>query len=175
MQENQNPQNSTNQSQTPYEENQQGSYPPPQGSYQNPYPQEPQQPPQGQYYSQPPYGQQYNPYGQPVNRGGTDGMAIVGLVLGIVGLVFCWIPYIGYITPILCIVGIVLSSIALKNRHSGIAIAGLVCSIIGLVVTSVVVIIVMWIAHTACSILSDANNIWSELQRYGTMFLPFFF
>lgn len=60
--------------------------------------------------------------------------AIISLVFGICGIVFPFIPFLGVITVVLSIVGIILSAIALKSRDMscrGIAIGGLVCSIVG--------------------------------------------
>ena len=64
------------------------------------------------------------------------GMAIGGMVLGIVGLVLCFIPipFGGIIALICAIVGLIVSAMAMKRCPSskGMAIAGLVCSIIAL-------------------------------------------
>ena len=54
------------------------------------------------------------------------------MVLGIVGLFFWILPFIGYPATI---VGIVMSAIGLKSDKKGQAIAGLVMSVIGLIAT----------------------------------------
>lgn len=62
---------------------------------------------------------------------GSKGLSIASMVLGIVSLVFCCIPYLS----IPCsIVGIILGgvSLATKKGGKGMAIAGLVCSILGI-------------------------------------------
>jgi hypothetical protein len=87
----------------------------------------PPQPP-GSYLPYPPpdQGQQQQP---------GNGMAIAGMVLGIVGIVFCWIPVVG---PAIGLVGLILSiagmsrANAVGGKGKGMAIAGLVCSIVAL-------------------------------------------
>jgi hypothetical protein len=83
----------------------------------------------------PPY--QQHPYGavrQPQN-----GMGVAGFVLGIVGLVFSFIPLIGLIAWPLVIIGVVLSGVGLSKakrgeaNNLGLAVAGLVTSAIGLI------------------------------------------
>jgi uncharacterized protein DUF4190 len=71
----------------------------------------------------------------------SNGLAVASLVLGIVGLVFSFIPIVGVIAWPMVILGIVFGGIALNKANQapassskGMAIAGLVCSIIGLVI-----------------------------------------
>ena len=59
-----------------------------------------------------------------------QGLAIVGLVLGILALVFIFIPFFQWVGIIFGIAGIILSAIAKKQGASGMAAAGLICSII---------------------------------------------
>jgi len=88
-----------------------------------PYPQQP-------YPPQPPY--QYGVV-QPRN-----GIGTAGFVLGLVGLVFSVIPFVGVIAWPLVIVGLVLSIIGSSRAHKGwasnggLAAAGIACSAIGL-------------------------------------------
>lgn len=66
----------------------------------------------------------------------TDGLAVAGMVLGICGFIFGWL----YLIP--CIVGLVLSGVALhrinqqpeRRSGKGMAITGLTCSIISLAI-----------------------------------------
>ena len=73
-----------------------------------------------------------------LNQGNkTNGMAIAGLVLGIVSLVFCWIAFVGLIAGI---VGLILSVMGRKNcqpGQTGMVTAGLVLSIIGVVFSGI--------------------------------------
>lgn len=63
----------------------------------------------------------------------TSGMAISGMILGIVGLVFAWVPILDIVMGGLAVV---LSAVGLKRCNTGIgggrgmAIAGLVCGIL---------------------------------------------
>ncbi len=62
--------------------------------------------------------------------------AIVALVLGILGIVFCWIPGCNFV---LNIIGIVCGAVSLgkKNPGTGMAVAGLILSIIGLLLAAI--------------------------------------
>lgn len=78
--------------------------------------------------------------GTPVNNGGSNGMAIASMVLGIVALVFgCCLWYIS----IPCsIVGLILGGVSLAQKRGGkgMAIAGIVLSAIGIIVAVIVVV-----------------------------------
>ena len=73
-----------------------------------------------------------------INQGGyvqvqSNGMAVASLVLGILSILFVWIPFIGLVSWILAPVGLVLGLVALnKPAGKGMAIAGSICSGIGL-------------------------------------------
>ena len=71
----------------------------------------------------------------------SNSLAIVGLVLGIISIVFPWIPYLTYVALPAGIVGIVLSAKGRKiGNGKGMATAGLVLSIIGVVLSGIVVL-----------------------------------
>ncbi|MEZ0113007.1 hypothetical protein ABH920_007032 [Catenulispora sp. EB89] len=106
----------------------QGSYPPPNYPPSN-YP--PSNYPQG-------YAPQLYPggyYGPPMLRQQTSGMAVTGMVMGILSLVLFWASLLG---PLLALLGIVFSSVGLSQSSKpgftgkGMAIAGLVCSLISM-------------------------------------------
>ena len=64
---------------------------------------------------------------------GHPGIAIAGFIVGLIGLLTFWVPYLG---AVLSIVGLILSILGMRaanerNAPKGFAIAGLVCSIIG--------------------------------------------
>lgn len=66
---------------------------------------------------------------------------IAGLVIGIIGIVLCWVPFLNLATTIACIIGTVISLKAMKalpvgSDGRGMAIAGLSCSITGLVLSA---------------------------------------
>ncbi|HEY0925167.1 DUF4190 domain-containing protein [Brevundimonas sp.] len=63
----------------------------------------------------------------------TNGLAIASLVLGILSVLFVWIPVIGMVSWILAPIGLVLGLVALgKPGGKGLAIAGSICSGVGL-------------------------------------------
>jgi hypothetical protein len=64
-----------------------------------------------------------------------NGLAVAGLVLGICGLVLCFLPFLGWV---LAILGIVFGAVGMNKankvgRGKGLAIAGLICGAIGLI------------------------------------------
>ncbi len=92
-----------------------------------------------------------NPYGQPPQGQGGQGMAIAGMVLGIISLVCCCS---GYFALVIGIVGFVLSLIVLvqKKPGKGMAIAGIICA-------SIAVITILALMMIGRSVSTD------ELQR----------
>ena len=69
-----------------------------------------------------------------------NGKGVASLVLGIISIVFCWVPLLALVGGI---VGIVLSVKQRKEYSNGIATAGLVTSIIGTVFSAFYMLI--WI------------------------------
>lgn len=119
----------------------------PQQQYQNQY-QQPQQ--NAQQYQQPqqnqqPYGQpqqnqqpyarqnyqpQYGQY-QPMSANSAPkNMSTASMVCGIIGLILCWVPFLGLVINALAIIFCILSK---KEGPNGMATAGLVCGIIGMI------------------------------------------
>jgi len=112
---------------------------------------------QQQQYSGQPYGQQQyggqgqqgyqQPYqyqqAQPqVQQAKNNGVA--ALVCGIIGLILCWIPFVGIVLPI---IGLALgnsSRKALPDGERGMATAGWICGLIGLIIQAIILIV--WIA-----------------------------
>ena len=68
---------------------------------------------------------------QPQAARSKNGPGIAGLVLSIIGLVLCWVPFVDIFIWFL---GFLFSFIGMFKRPKGVAIAGLVVSIISLVV-----------------------------------------
>lgn len=91
--------------------------------------------PQQQGYPAPGY------YAPPTNAMGT-----ASLVLGIVGLVFSFIPIIGVIAWPLVVLGVVFGGVGINKANStpgmpkGMAVAGLTCSLVGLAICFIWVI-----------------------------------
>ncbi len=110
--------------------------------------QQPQYQQAQQFQQQPQYQQaqqfqQQPQYQQPVRAVVYDAVpeknhnaAIVALVLGILSIVFCWLPGCNFV---LCIIGIVCGAVSLgkKNPGTGMAVAGLIISIIGLLLVAI--------------------------------------
>ena len=74
-----------------------------------------------------------------------SGKAIAGMVLGIISLLICYIPYFGIIPSI---VGLILSILGRKDvtnkpqeyKGNGMAMAGLICSILALITSLIITI-----------------------------------
>ena len=110
----------------------------------------------------PPAQQPYYPpqaYGVPPQAQG-NGMAVAGMVLGIISLVFfwghifCWIP--GILAIIFSALGLKKSKVVGKGR--GMAMAGLITSIIGIVLSIVFLIILILV-------IKDANDHHDRFER----------
>lgn len=124
--------------------------------------QPPQQPPQ--YSQNPPqnyyYGQQQHPYAQPPTGSRTNVLSIVGFVLGILGLIFWWIPIVGFIFGI---GGVVLSIIALRQRElRGLSIAGICIAGLGVLFSA------LWFILLFIGALSQGSSTYSSYNAAGT-------
>lgn len=104
---------------------------------------------------------QQAPYPPQQTMNPSNGLGTAGFVVGLIGLVFSFIPLIGVIAWPLVILGIIFSSVgmskAAKGRatNKGLAIAGLVVSIVGLVVC------ILWVAgwnKAADEVNEEANR-----------------
>lgn len=97
----------------------------------------------------------YPPPEQPTQP--RNGFGTTGFVLGIIGLVLSFIPFVGVIAWPLVILGIVFAGLGLmrirsrKADNKGLTIAGLVVSIVGLVMC------IVWVAATG-SALNEVNK-----------------
>ncbi|MCS7044757.1 MAG: hypothetical protein NZO58_00220 [Gemmataceae bacterium] len=99
------------------------------------------------------------------SSGGVNGLAIAGMVLGIVGIVVVFIPCVGWLLGILLgIVGAILSGIGLGTASSagsgkGLAIAGLVLSILAVIWVPVYIFIVVGLVfHSAADAARQAQK-----------------
>ena len=69
----------------------------------------------------------------------SNGMAIAGLIMGILTLVFCWVPFFNWILGLL---GLIFSIVGLAKKNAGTkgcAIAGLIMTILGIVLSFVMI------------------------------------
>lgn len=131
------------------------------------------QPPQNPAYAYTPYQSYGYPYPYPPvpQQVLPRGMAITGMVLGIVGLVTA----IFYVGGVIGIVGLVFSIIALRatgRREAGgrgMAIAGLVTSIIAIIINAIEIILIIWVVHTVnnCSQYDPNTNPNGSITQYN--------
>src|ERR1700676_2206302 len=110
-------------------------YPPPQPNtnYAQPgnYAGQPYFPPNAQEMYPPQPQPAYMPYAAGFRPAQSNGPGIASLVLGIIGVITFWFPFVGF--PV-SIVGLILAIIGMKRIDGkGFAVAGLVLSIIGIV------------------------------------------
>jgi len=88
-------------------------------------------PQQGGYPGQQGYGQPAYAQGGYYQPGPSQGMPIAAMVLGILGILFCWIPILGVILGVL---GLIFGIAGMKNPlGKGMAMAGVICGAIGTV------------------------------------------
>src|SRR3954447_15613820 len=129
------------------------------------YPQTPGVPAQAQppgweqqQYAPAPYGGQYTVPGRQPGYAGygypmpvqqpSNGLGIAGFVTGLLGLVLCWVPWLGVL---LAIVGVALSGVGIaqgkkKGMSIGLAIAGLVCGVIALIPAIIIMVAIFSVA-----------------------------
>lgn len=74
-----------------------------------------------------------------------NGLAIAGLVLGLLGLLLCWVPFLGWL---LAILGIIFGAIGVSKakrvqRGKGMALAGLITGVAGLVIGVILFVLAM--------------------------------
>ena len=144
----------------PVQDNTQGQY----QQYQAPQPEQTQY----QQYQVPQQNYQQPQYQQTQPQGGS-GFGVAALVLGIIALLLCWIPYINIVCTILAfifgIIGIV------KKSGKGQAIAGLVLSILAAIPTVVVMMLLNviygalgWFGATLTNTTTTRNSsVWNSL------------
>ncbi|MBP5494242.1 MAG: hypothetical protein J6X97_04035 [Lachnospiraceae bacterium] len=87
-----------------------------------------------------------------VAEGGSKGLSIAGLIIGIASLLCCAFPC---LNCVLGIAGLIISIIAKKKKAAGPATGGLITSIIGLVAAFIV--IVVWLIILIVNIAKSMN------------------
>ena len=159
-------------------------------SYQQPQYQQPVEPVQPQYaqpvqpvYAQPeqqPYQQpqyQQTPYQQPYQQPATapdgkplrgNGFAITGLVLAILTVFLCWIPFFG---PLLGIAAVIFSALGIRTQLKAMGITALVISILFLIVGVFITVITIIAMQYATSWLDSSgynlNDIFRFFEQFG--------
>ncbi|MCC8035925.1 MAG: hypothetical protein LIO77_08375 [Rikenellaceae bacterium] len=61
-----------------------------------------------------------------------NGVGTAGFVLALLGLIFCWVPVLGWI---LWLLGLILSFVGVFKTPRGLSIAGLIISCISIIIT----------------------------------------
>ncbi len=94
-----------------------------------------------------------------------NGLAVAGLVCGIIGLVLCWVPVLGWILALLGIIFGAIGNSKAKNgaKGKGMALAGLILGVIGLV---------LGVALFIFAMTSRAGSIRREYRYQGALVLP---
>jgi hypothetical protein len=107
-------------------------------------------------------------------RSTNSGLATAGMILGIAGLLFSWMPWIGFPCAVLALIfGIVVLNQA-KTRpvgNKGMAKAALIMGIVGLVIFLVIVVIAV-IAVIATS-AQNSGQLFNGVLMAGRAALPF--
>jgi hypothetical protein len=85
-------------------------------------------------------------------------MGIAALVLSIVGLVLCWIPFVGWLGVVLALVGLILGIVALKKGKKGLGIAAIIIGVVGLGWGIYVQIVSIMAASAIASGLDQLND-----------------
>ncbi|MBN9746720.1 MULTISPECIES: DUF4190 domain-containing protein [Amycolatopsis] len=94
-----------------------------------------------------------------------NGLGTAGFVLGLIGLIFSFVPVVGLVAWPLVILGIIFSALGFvrtrsgKATNKGLSIAGLVLSVIGLAIC------IVWTV-TAAKVVNEVNN---EANRVVTI------
>lgn len=124
------------------------------------------------YGQQNPYGQPSNPYQQPSPYAGYPqgpyrgpqpgkGMAITSLVFGIIAVVLCLIPFIGFISIIGGLVAVVVGIIALakKKPGRGMSIAGVIMGALGLIIAIIVTVVSIMFINAGVESVSEPRSV----------------
>ncbi|MBQ7248320.1 MAG: zinc-ribbon domain-containing protein [Lachnospiraceae bacterium] len=135
-------------------------------SYQQPQYQQPQyQQPQYQQPYQPQYQQTATaPDGKPL-RG--NGFAITGLVLAILTVFLCWIPFFG---PLLGIAAVIFSALGIRTQLKAMGITALVISILFLIVGVFITVITIIAMQYATSWLDSSGYNLNDFFRFFEQF-----
>lgn len=98
-------------------------------------------------------------YPQPEEKG----LAIASMVLGIVGIVFAWIPGVNWLALPAAIVGLILGIVALrKGQPRGMALTGIILGAIAVLFAIVAIVLAIWALMAFGSIFGELA---SEISR----------
>jgi hypothetical protein len=83
-----------------------------------------------------------------------NGLAVAGMVLGIIAIVLCWVPFLDQVLALLAIIfGAIGNSKAGKigGKGKGMAVAGLIMGIIGMILGIAIIVMAMQAARHSYS------------------------
>ncbi len=107
-------------------------------------------------------------------RSTNSGLATAGMILGIAGLLFCWVPWIGFPCAALALIFGIVALNQAKTRpvgNKGMAKAALIMGIVGLVLSVLIVVIVIIIAAVAAS-SQNSGLLFNGILMAGRAALP---
>ena len=99
------------------------------------------------------------------------GLGTAGLIVGIVALLFSFIPCLGMYAALPAVVGIILSAIAMSQASKagapkGMALGGLICSIVGLIIAIYWIYAAYFMMHHSTEALMEISK---DLNENGGM------
>jgi hypothetical protein len=110
-------------------------------------------------------------YTPPTTGGRSNGMAVAGMVCGIVAVVIGWAPFVAVLGLIAAIVGLALSIPALARSRErgrrGFALAGVITSAVGLVLGVLGIVVTVWVVR-AISAFDDPGPVEVTIERCTT-------
>lgn len=140
---------------------------PPAPQYAQQYPAPGQAYPQQQYPQQPYPGQPASlQYGAPAAPTKTNALALTALIVGIVGLFLCWIPFLGLLVGL---VAVVLGFLGMRKSAEvggkGLAIGGIVAGGIVFLIGLIFTVITLFVVNAANDNLDEIDDFNQELQQ----------
>ena len=105
----------------------------------------------------------------------SNGMAVAGLVLGIIALVLSWLTWPSWILSIL---GIIFGALGISKANKiggkgkGMAIAGLVCSIIAIIISIIVLMLIMRAVKRDLRRFGEVEKVQPDLRTQADRVMP---
>lgn len=99
----------------------------------------------------------------------SNGIAIAGMVLGIISIVLCWIPFVpvvlGIVGLILGVKGMRKSNTLPQNKGKGMGITGIICGSMGTLVSVIYTIVWIMIIVVAKMDYDEASNNYNSYKN----------
>jgi hypothetical protein len=103
-------------------------------------------------------------YDEPVSRSQGGVMHVAALVLGILGLIISWIPFVGWLGVLFALVAVTLGIVMLIKKEEGKKVFG----IIGLVLGGIALIIGLVIQIPSLLVAGEVSDMVEEQQESGS-------